>query len=318
MTAIQVEGLTKDYPGVRALDGVSFAVERGEIVGLLGPNGAGKTTLLRILAGSLAPTEGTASLEGRDVVTDSHAVRRNLGYLPENAPLYPEMTPREYLDFMARVRHLRGSGDLERAVDRCGVGDVLDRPIAQLSKGYRQRVGLAQAILSWPPILLLDEPTSGLDPKQIAGIRELIREIGRDRTVILSSHILAEVETTCDRVVIIEGGRVRAGGTTQELADRVARGQRLRVVLADVDAPVAAAALAEIDGVVSAEPSGDAISLTADGDAREAVFRLAVDRGWTLLELRGERMSLESIYLSLTSQGDDREPGDAEARDPVR
>ena len=314
MAAIEVEDLTKDYPGVRALDGVSFGVERGEIMGLLGPNGAGKTTLLRILAGSLAPTAGTANLDGRDVVTDSYAVRQNLGYLPENAPLYPEMTPREYLDFMARVRHLRGGPDVDRAVERCGVGDVLDRPVGQLSKGYRQRVGLAQAILSWPPILLLDEPTSGLDPKQIAGIRELIQEIGRDRTVILSSHILAEVEATCDRVVIIESGRVRAGGTTAELADRVGRGRKLRVVVEGGEADDIAAALANIGGVAAADVVEGAISLTASQDVRARVFRLAVERGWTLLELRAEPVSLESVYLTLTAGGgDSREPGDREA-----
>ena len=315
MAAIEVEDLTKDYPGVRALDGVSFNVERGEIVGLLGPNGAGKTTLLRILAGSLAPTGGTASLDGRDVVTDSYAVRCNLGYLPENAPLYPEMTPREYLDYMARVRHLRGGTDVDRAVERCGVGEVLDRPIGQLSKGYRQRVGLAQAILSWPPILLLDEPTSGLDPKQIAGIRALIQEIGRERTVILSSHILAEVEATCDRVVIIESGRVRAGGTTEELADRVGRGRKLRVVVEGGEADDIAAALADIDGVAAADVVEGAISLTASQDVRALVFRLAVERGWTLLELRAEPVSLESVYLTLTAGGggDSREPGDREA-----
>ncbi len=301
MGAVQVDGITKDYPGVRALDGVSFGVERGEIVGLLGPNGAGKTTLLKILTGALAPTAGRASLDGFDVVTDSLEVRRRLGYLPENAPVYPEMTPREYLAFMAAVRRVSGTTDRDRAIERCGIGDVLDRPIGQLSKGYRQRVGLAQAILHWPPILLLDEPTSGLDPQQIAEIRALILELGRQRTVILSSHILAEVEATCDRVVIIEGGHIRAGGTAAELAARLEHGSRLRVVVEGAPADQVAEALTALDGVDTAEPTADgALLLTTRRDVRADVFGRIVDRGWTLLELRADRLSLESVYLTLT------------------
>ena len=285
MSAVDVEGITKDFPGVRALDGVSFSVERGQIVGLLGPNGAGKTTLLRILSGALAPTAGRASLDGFDVVSESFEVRRRLGYLPENAPIYPEMTPREYLGFMASVRRLRGNTELDRAVERCGIGDVIDRPIGQLSKGYRQRVGLAQAILHWPPILLLDEPTSGLDPQQIAEIRGLIQELGRQRTVILSSHILAEVEATCDRVVIIDGGHIRAGGTTDELASRLEHGRRLAVRVDGAPVGDVAQALAALAGVNSAEPTaGGEVTVIAGCDVRALIFREVVDRGWTLLE----------------------------------
>ncbi len=300
MAAIEVDGITKDYPGARALDGVSFTIERGRIVGLLGPNGAGKTTLLRILTGTLAPTAGTATLDGYDAIADSFEVRRRLGYLPENAPLYPEMTPREYLAFMARVRHVAGTAEVDRAVERCGIGDVLDRPVGQLSKGYRQRVGLAQAILHWPPILLLDEPTSGLDPQQIAEIRRLIRELGEERTVVLSSHILGEVEATCDRVLIIDRGRVRAGGTTEELAARVEDGRLLHVELGGVERERAVRELTALDGVVEAAVAGEALRVTASRDVRAAIFRLAVDRGWTLLELRADPLSLESVYLTLT------------------
>jgi ABC-2 type transport system ATP-binding protein len=296
MTAIEAHGLVKDYPGVRALDGVDIRVERGEIVGLLGPNGAGKTTLLRILTGSLAPTEGHASIEGMDVVTRSLDVRRTVGYLPESAPLYPEMTPRQYLRFMGAVRRT-GPDEEARAVDRCGIGEVLDRPIGHLSKGYRQRVGLAQAILHWPTTLVLDEPTSGLDPNQIVEIRDLIREIGQERTVILSSHILSEVEATCDRVVIIDGGQIRVQGATQDLAAQSVEQVRLTLELAEDEAAAVATALAGIDGVISAEASdGKVVSLASERDVRADVFRAVVAGGWTLLELHSEQQSLERVY----------------------
>ena len=299
MVSIEVRGIVKDYPSQRALHGVDLTVERGEIVGLLGPNGAGKTTLLRILAGALGPTAGTARIEDLDVVTDSMEVRRRVGYLPENAPLYAEMTPRQYLKFIARVRR-SSPADMERAVSRCGVSEMLDRPIGHLSKGYRQRVGLAQAILHWPPILLLDEPTSGLDPNQITSIRRLIQEIGEQRTVILSSHILSEVEATCDRVLIIDEGRIRADGTTAELASRVEGGRTLVLELAGGDTGEVAAELLRLDGVVRAEPRGpNSVVVTASEDVRAAVFGAAVDHGWTLLELRSETRSLENVYLSL-------------------
>ncbi len=312
MTAIEARGLVKDYPGVRALDGVDIHVERGEIVGLLGPNGAGKTTLLRILTGGLAPTEGHASIEGMDVVTRSLDVRRTVGYLPESAPLYPEMTPRQYLRFMGAVRRT-GADEEARAVDRCGIGAVLDRPIGHLSKGYRQRVGLAQAILHWPTTLVLDEPTSGLDPNQIAEIRDLIREIGEERTVILSSHILSEVEATCDRVVIIDGGRIRVQGTTQDLATQAKEQLRLTLELAEDVAAAVADALAGIDGVTGAEAGeGKVVSLTSRRDVRADVFRAVVEGGWTLLELHSEQQSLERVYRTAVAAdpdfgGDDEE-----------
>ena len=305
MSAIEARGLVKDYPGVRALDGVDIHVERGEIVGLLGPNGAGKTTLLRILTGGLAPTEGSALIEGMDVITQSLDVRRTVGYLPESAPLYPEMTPRQYLRFMAAVRRTTAEEEA-RAVDRCGIGGVLDRPIGHLSKGFRQRVGLAQAILHWPTTLVLDEPTSGLDPNQIFEIRDLIREIGEERTVILSSHILSEVEATCDRVVIIDQGRIRVEGVPEDLASQTEQEVRLTLELAEDVAEAAADAMTELDGVSRAEAGeGRLVVVTAERDVRGDVFRAVVEQGWTLLELHSERHSLERVYRSAVASDPD-------------
>jgi len=318
MTAIEAHGIAKDYPGIRALDGVDLTIERGEIVGLLGPNGAGKTTLLRILTGGLAPTEGTASIEGHDVVSGSLEVRRAVGYLPESAPLYPEMTPRQYLRFMSAVRRT-GAQEEERAVDRCGIGAVLDRPIAHLSKGYRQRVGLAQAILHWPTTLLLDEPTSGLDPNQIAEIRDLIQEIGQERTVILSSHILSEVEATCDRVIIIDHGRIVAEGATAELTRGAGDSWQLTVELQGAPAAEAAAALVGLQGVEKAEPVGpQSLHVSAVADVRAAIFAEVVARGWTLLELRSHKHSLESVYRTLVQDTPDFAPDSGESLDTER
>lgn len=304
MKAIEIADVRKRYKSLQALKGVSLSVEQGEFFGLLGPNGAGKSTLMRILCSVLGPTSGTARIEGFDVVTESLEVRRRVGYLPESAPLYPEMTPGQYLEFMARVRRVPADA-VDRAVERCGIGDVIHRPVAHLSKGYRQRVGLAQAILHWPPILILDEPTTGLDPSQIAEIRSLIREIGRERTVILSSHILPEVEATCDRVVIIDRGRLRAGGTPAELSREAVGGQRLRLELDGVPAEEAAAVLRELEAVHDAGVDDDGrVTLTADDDIRAEIFRAVVDHGWTLLELHSEVRSLESVYLEVTGTAD--------------
>ncbi len=306
MAAIEVRGLVKEYPGARALDGVDVTVERGEIVGLLGPNGAGKTTLLRTLAGTLAPTDGTATIDDLDVVTRSLEVRRRVGYLPEHAPLYPEMTPRQYLRFMAAVRRVTADADLDRAVERCGVARVLDRPIGHLSKGYRQRVGLAQAILHWPATLLLDEPTSGLDPNQIAEIRDLIREIGRERTVILSSHILSEVEATCDRVLIIDAGRIVGEGTPADLAADTTERHAVTVELADAAAADALPVFEQVDGVRAVAADGERrVTLQTERDVRADLFRAAVEQGWTLQELHSERRSLESVYRALVSGSPD-------------
>src|SRR6516162_2216540 len=218
---ISIEGLSKSYGATQALRGVSFEVPRGQVVGFLGPNGAGKTTTMRILAGYASPTSGSAKVGGIDVVLDPIASRRMIGYLPENNPLYEEMMVLDFLHFVARVRGVAAGEERERiknAVERCGLKSVISRDIGQLSKGFRQRVGLAQAILHDPDLLILDEPTSGLDPNQIAEIRHLIKELGREKTVILSTHILSEVQSTCGRVLIINEGKLVADDSPERLA----------------------------------------------------------------------------------------------------
>lgn len=316
MAAIEVEKLTKAYGSHQALRGITFQVERGQVLGFLGPNGAGKTTTMRILTGSMGPTSGTARIEGFDVVTDSLEVRRRLGYLPESAPLYLDMTAREYLGFIADVRGIepsRRAAAIDGAARDCDIRDVLGRPIGQLSKGYRQRVGLAQALLHAPEILILDEPTSGLDPNQIVEIREVIRRIGREKTVVLSSHILSEVQATCDRVLIVHQGQIAADGTAAELA-RHAEG-RARISIT-VRAPVglgrealAAKLRAAVPGILEVEAGDDEadafgfhLTTDQDRDSRGDLFRFAVETGLVLLEMRRELRSLEDVFRQLTGQ----------------
>ncbi len=309
MSAIEVQDLRKTYGATVAVDGVSFQVEAGEVVGFLGPNGAGKTTTMKILTGSLTPTAGHARVDGLDVVEQSLAVRRKVGYLPENAPVYRDMRVRDYLAFVCSVREITGAERASRidwVAERVGLTEVLRRPIAELSKGYRQRVGLAQALIHDPPILVLDEPTTGLDPNQIVEIRDLIREVGQTRTVLLSTHILGEVQAVCSRVVIVSAGRIVGVGTPAEIASQATGGSRVEVLLrADADP---SAALAALPGVQRVEESagegagtwGRALLVQADHDPREAVFDLAVRQGWVLLELRREGLGLEAAFRALT------------------
>ncbi len=302
---IQVEGLTKRYGDVTAIEGLTFHVERGEIVGFLGPNGAGKTTTMRVLTGYLPPTEGTARIAGYDIFTESLEARRHIGYMPETVPLYPEMTVRGYLDFMARIRGVR---DRRRAVEEamalCHVEDRADAIIATLSKGYRQRVGLAQALLHEPDVLILDEPTIGLDPRQIIEVRELIRELGQERTVLLSSHILPEVSQVCTRVLIIHKGHIVAEDTPEGLTARLQGAARLAIQVAR-PGPEVEAALAAVPGVEAVEPAGDGryeITSAPEADVRTGVAEAVVRGGWGLLELRPVGMSLEEIFLELTQE----------------
>jgi len=312
---IEVSGLSKSYGHIRALDGVGFEVPRGEVLGFLGPNGAGKTTTMKILTCFIAPTEGQVKVAGHDVGQNPLEVRRKVGYLPENAPLYRDMRVGEYLDFVGRVRGMepearrRGAA---RVVDHCGLGDVIDQEIRTLSKGFRQRAGLAQAMIHDPEILILDEPTSGLDPNQIAEIRELIREIGRERTVILSTHHLTEVQAVAGRVLIINRGRLVADGRPGEIGgDR--GGAVYRVVLRPMDGGFAAAAeaFAAIPGTrgFEEEPAvgGKELVLTLRGDGssdlRAAIFEAAVARGFTLLELGLKKVDLEAVFRRLTMEG---------------
>ena len=311
---IRADGLRRAYGSFEALRGVSFEVESGEIVGLLGPNGAGKTTCMKILTGFLAPTGGSASVCGHDVLSEPIAVQRQLGYLPENAPVYDEMAVAPYLDFIAKVRGLGRSERaraLERVADECGLQDRLKQRISTLSRGYRQRVGLAQALLHEPRVLILDEPTTGLDPNQIVEIRGLIRRVGQTRTVILSTHILPEVQVTCDRVLIIHEGLLVADDRTDELIAS-SSGQVLTVgigagkVVADrSQLESQLAALPGVTRVAAATPVDEVHRFTvfAGSDVRDAVFRWAVERGHVLVELSAERRDLEDVFRRLTVTG---------------
>jgi ABC-2 type transport system ATP-binding protein len=311
---IEVRNLTMKYYGPPAVDDISFEISEGAIVGFLGPNGAGKTTTMRALTGFLPPTEGEIRIAGHDVVRDPIAARAAIGYLPENVALYPEMRVREYLAYRADLEGVRGSDRSARvadAMDRCLISDVSAKINGTLSKGYRQRVALAGALVHRPPILILDEPTVGLDPKQIIKIRELIRELGRERTVLLSTHILPEVEAVCDRVLIIDRGKIVGQGTPEELRRRGSGTPIVRAAFAG-DAAVGDA-LASIDGVLHVEethaPGETRARLEcAEGvDVREAVFRRAVENGWVLRELAGETMTLEDVFVRLTTR-DQAEP----------
>jgi len=315
---IEVQHLTKRYGRVTAVDDVSFRVERGEILGFLGPNGAGKTTTMRILTGYMPATEGRAVVAGFDVFGDPLQAKRRTGYLPETPPLYPDMTVREYLDFVARIKAVppaERKQRVEAVMVKTRVDDMATRHCAKLSKGYRQRVGLAQALIHNPEVLILDEPTAGLDPKQIIETRDLIRSLGGDHTIILSTHILPEVAQTCQRVVIINRGRVVAVDTPENLTARL-RGAETMYVQVDAPGQDVAAALASIGGVtrvVAADGRGPAGGFEVESDrgtdVRRELARTVVNRGWGLLELRPMRMSLEEIFLQVTTDETPEETG---------
>jgi gliding motility-associated transport system ATP-binding protein len=308
---IEVENLTKRFPTQTAVSDVSFSVQQGEIVGFLGPNGAGKTTAMRVLTGYLPPTAGTARVAGYDVVTRSLEARASLGYLPESAALYPEMRVHEYLAYRARLEGVNGAAVKARvaeAIESCLLQEVANRKVENLSKGFRQRTALAGALVHRPPVLILDEPTVGLDPMQIIKIRETIRALGRERAVLLSTHILPEVDAVCDRVLIIDRGRIVAEGTAAELRGRLAGSPIVRASLAGrVDAREA---LASLSGVISVSEEQDVdetrlrLECSSDADPREEIFRTAVARGWTLRELARESLSLEDVFVRLTRHED--------------
>ena len=312
---IQVSQLTKQYPGRTAVDQVSFEVGRGEIVGFLGPNGAGKSTTMRILSGYLAATGGTVRVAGFDVATHPLEVRRRIGYLPENCPLYPDMRVDEYLAFRARLkgvpgRHLRSR--LAEVKALCGIADVGRRIIGHLSKGYRQRVGLAESLIHDPELLILDEPTIGLDPNQIRLVRQLITDLAKRHTILLSTHILSEVEMTCQRVLILHQGRIVASDTPERLRHLREGGATIRAELKGPRADIATA-LSELPGVSAVELGELAdqwvwceIRAGAADDPRSRVAALAAQHGWPLRELHAERASLEDIFVTLTRA---EEPG---------
>jgi len=316
---IEVKELRKSYDRTEAVKGVSFSVERGQVVGLLGPNGAGKTTIMKILTGYHFPSSGEALVDGVDVTEDPVAVKRRIGYLPESAPLYPDLSPAEYLDFVAEARGLEGEARkraIEKAVAACSLGPVFNKPVEELSKGYRQRLGLAQAILHDPDILILDEPTTGLDPNQILEIRSLIRDLGKEKTVILSTHILQEVEAVCSRVLILNEGLIAAQGTAEEIGqalkgeERV--GFRLRGRRQGLDRAALEAALARLPRFgalrsLSEERGSWSVDISLSGtetaEAGELVFDWAVSEGLALLELLPHKLSLEEIFVKLTTEG---------------
>jgi len=300
---IQVTGLTKDYGERRALHSISFDANQGEIVGFLGPNGAGKTTTMRILTGYMPPTDGTAVVAGYDVVEESLEVRKRVGYLPETVPLYTDMTALDYLKFMADLRHIPDSE--ERAYETLEMVDLQDRAngyIGNFSKGMRQRIGLAQALIHRPEVIILDEPTIGLDPAQVVEIRNVIREIGKDRTVLLSTHILSEAQQICDRVLIINKGQIVAEDTPENLQSRLVGSQRV-VLRVRGDSDELPAKIQKLKGVrdVEAKPDGSVeFEFSAGQDVRPQVAKAIIQAGFDLLEMRPVGMSLEEIFLELT------------------
>jgi ABC-2 type transport system ATP-binding protein len=307
---IEVEHLTKRYGTVTAVDDISFRVNKGEILGFLGPNGAGKTTTMRVLTGYMPATDGRAAVAGYDVFDHPIEAKQRTGYLPETPPLYPDMTVREYLHFVGKIKGVPPkdrSARVEQVMARTWVTDMAGRACGKLSKGYRQRVGLAQALIHNPEVLILDEPTAGLDPKQINETRRLIKALAGDHTIILSTHILTEVEQTCQRVVIINKGKVVAEDTPENLTRRL-RGSATMFVQVEGDrAAEAQAALARVDGVArvtSADDSGTAIEVESESgrDVRRELARAVIGGGWGLLELRPMRLSLEDFFLSLTTE----------------
>jgi ABC-2 type transport system ATP-binding protein len=311
---IAVRGVSKFYGSFQALQKVSFTVKRGEIVGFLGPNGAGKTTMMKILTGYLQADEGNVKVVERNILTQTRAAQAQIGYLPENAPLYPELTVQEYLQMMADVRQLPSlqQGDaLTQAVQATGLAERLQSPIGQLSKGYRQRVGLAQAILHKPSLLILDEPTVGLDPTQLVEIRSLIRHLAQQSTVLFSTHILPEVEALCNRAIILMDGQVRADAKLSSLAS-----SSNAVVVFEQPVTDAAQILSSLEGVAGLEPLGN-LSYRVLGlpgaELTPAIFRLAKAQDWPLRELRHERRTLESVFNELARQAIQTHPNEASA-----
>ncbi len=311
---ITVQGLTKRYAHNIAVDHISFDVQKGQIVGFLGPNGAGKTTTMRILTCFLPPTSGTATVAGFDVLEQPMEVKKRIGYLPETPPLYPEMEVREYLTFVGKLKGLSGAelkNRVEYVLKRCAIDDVQLKLIGKLSKGYRQRVGLAQAIIHNPEVLILDEPTAGLDPKQINETRDLIKDLAGEHTIILSTHILPEVEQTCEQVIIIDRGKLVATDTVQNLQNRARGAESVLVEVGsrdgDLDRSAVQRRLEQIAGVsrvLPKEPRGNRsvfeVESLKERSIRADVARAVVESGWDLNELRSAAMSLEEVFLQLT------------------
>lgn len=304
---ISVNSLTRSYGNLRAVDNISFTVNDGEITGLLGPNGAGKTTTLRMLSCYLNPDCGSVIVDGINSADEPLAIKKLVGYLPESAPLYGDMIVYDYLKYVAEVRGIRGEERISEMADTCRIREVMHKNINELSKGYRQRVGLAHAMIHDPRILILDEPTSGLDPIEIVEIRNLIKDLGKRKTVILSTHILSEVEATCDRVIIINRGRIAADDRTENLQNATRGDKKIILRIKGADAASLESSVMNIPGAKEVETLDDPeftsmlVSVSGGCEIRPELFRLAVSSGWILYEMRQEQASLENIFRELTS-----------------
>ena len=309
---IEIQGLTKKYGDFTAVDDISFNVNKGEILGFLGPNGAGKTTTMRILTCYLKPTEGTITVKGMDIHDHPLEIKNIMGYLPESAPLYPDMLVYDYLLFVSDVRDLSPSERLKRVKELaglCQITDVMHKSIHELSKGYKQRVGLAHAMMTDPEILVLDEPTSGLDPNQIVEIRDIIREIGKEKTVILSTHILSEAEATCDRLVIINKGKIAADGATEELKNRAGNEHMVNISLLNAkyeEVESSLKTIPEINDITLKSANGTLdfiVSYADEKDIRPEIYRTIKKSDWDLVEFHTQGRTLENIFRDLTKGG---------------
>jgi ABC-2 type transport system ATP-binding protein len=309
---IHVENLSKYFNELCAVDQITFDIQKGEIMGLLGPNGAGKTTFLRMLTGYLGPTSGTIRVKDYTIDENSLEIKKLLGYLPESAPLYHDMLVYDYLNYVADVRELHSEQKLSRIrrlADLCGLNEVMHQPIGELSKGYKQRVGLAHAMMSDPEILVLDEPTSGLDPNQIVEIREIIKKIGKKKTIIISTHILSEAEATCDRIVIINRGRIVADGSTETIKQTASGEYLINVSLQNIDFKSVERELSSLEGIVSIALDnkeegilGVRLTCKSSADIRGEIYRRIKQTDWILLEFHQETGSLENIFRRLTQE----------------
>ncbi|MFT5368694.1 MAG: ABC-2 type transport system ATP-binding protein [Candidatus Latescibacterota bacterium] len=311
---IRVDNLVKYYGDFQALKGIDLQIQDGEIVGFLGANGAGKSTTLKIMTGFLAPTAGSVFLDDMNIQDDSLEMRRQIGYLPELNPLYGEMKVYDYLEFTSQIREMDTNSfvkSLSRVVDQCGLGSVIHRPISECSKGYKQRVGLAAAILHDPKVLVLDEPVSGLDPNQIVEIRNLIKDLGKEKMVIMSSHILQEIAATVDRIVIIKQGQIVANGTSQELMSSMRGHTQLTLAVKYASEETLAGIGSRVDGIELVDTESVegqhvlSIEYERGTDPREEIFNYAKDSGWTILEMSQTAVLLEDVFRSLTAEGGD-------------
>jgi ABC-2 type transport system ATP-binding protein len=311
---IQVENLTKYYQNICAVDQINIEIQKGEILGLLGPNGAGKTTTLRMLTGFLQPTAGSILVKDYNIDEQPLEIKRIMGYLPESAPLYHDMLVFDYLNYVADVRQLGRSHKRNRIRelgDLCGINDVMHQPIGELSKGYKQRVGLAHAMMTDPEILILDEPTSGLDPNQIVEIRQIIKQIGREKTIILSTHILSEAEATCDRIVIINRGKIVADGSTESLKASAGSKKFIQLTLQKADLKTVDAALSPIDGISAIQRIDESdgalevrIDCLAAADPRAEIYQKIKQTDWVVLDFHQETQNLETIFRELTLESE--------------